>query len=498
MSNRYFFVSAAAFYSGTAVGVLYAPLLSILFYATALGLLLGAIGRKRNIPVLLLMCVAVLVATFGAAAAVRQISPLIVSGEETIIEGVVVREVERRERTAHVYIRTETALLLAYADRATTVQYGDRVLVAGELEEPAVFVTDLGRNFNYPGFLEAKGVRQVLYYPELEVMRVGEGNWLLRTLYSFKSAFREKLQLLLPPPHSSLAEGILLGVNGVLGEYWEEVFRRSGIIHIVVLSGYNIMLVVLFVKYVLSFFLPYRARLIVGIGAIVLFALLVGLSATVLRASVMAVLLLLLQFGGNTTNVLRGLALAGAVMLLWNPLLLIYDPGFQLSFLATAGLILLAPKLQRLVRFMPERFLLREFLVATLATQVFVLPFLLYQIGEVSLVAIIVNVLVLPFVSLAMLLSFCAGAIAFISLPLAEWVGYVAYAVLHYILRVSELFSTLPLASIAVPPFPLWVVGVLYIALGYGLWRANRPARYAPHWTIDKEEEVRRNIKTAR
>jgi len=267
-----------------------------------------------------------------------------------------------------------------------------------------------------------------------------------------------------------------------------------------VLSGYNIMLVIVFVKYVLSYVLPYKTRLVFGFGAIVAFAILVGLSATVVRASVMASILLLLQFSGSTYNVLRGLFLAGVLMLLWNPLLLIYDPGFQLSFLATLGLIVLAPYIEKWVRFVPTVLGVREFLVATLATQLFVLPFLLYQIGEFSVVAVLVNVLVLPMVPVAMLLTFFTGLAGFISPVAAVLFGALAQVSLTYILRIAQLFAEIPYAAFVVPSFSFWLVLLGYALIGYWVYRLHKRAEaeaYLPGWTIEAEEVVRERIMAA-
>ncbi len=510
MSNLFFYTGVTVFVLGVLIGTVFVIEAVYVWWLVVLGVGLcsvacgrGEASATRNV---LLGGVALLLFATGALKAVYYEAGLQSSvltqyaDEEVLLTGVITREVERREKTAHVYIETEYGIVLAYADRYADVQYGDRVEAQGALQVPEQFVTDLGRTFNYSGYLKAKRVTHVLYYPELVVLERGVGNVFFETLYAVKHAFQTQVQELISAPQSSLGEGLLLGINGVLGERWEEVFRKTGIIHIVVLSGYNVMLVIVFVQYVLSYVLPYRARIIFGFGAIVLFALLVGLSATVVRASVMASLLLLLQFSGNAYNILRGLFLAGVIMLLWNPLLLLYDPGFQLSFLATLGLILLAPHIERIVQFMPQIVKMREFLVATLATQLFVLPFLLYQIGELSIVAVLVNMLVLPMVPVAMFLTFFAGVIGFVAPTLALLVGALAEVSLTYILRVAELFAQVPFASVVVPAFGFWVVLIGYTLLGWWVYRLHNPSkhtRYLRGWTIEEEEVLLQRIKEA-
>ena len=424
-------------------------------------------------------------------------------GQEISYEGVIVREPDQRERTTHLYVAVDDELLLVFADRYTNVSYGDRVRIIGVLNRPESFETDLGRTFNYPGYLEARGVRYMVQFADVSVLRSGEGHPIFATLFSFKHAFMQKIELLIPSPQVGLGEGLLLGVKQALGDDLENAFRKTGIIHIVVLSGYNIMLVVAFVLFVFSFFFGLRTRMVFGILAIMAFALMVGLSATVVRASIMAGLALVVLATGHTYVVLRALLLAGVVMLLVNPYLLVFDVGFQLSFVATLGLIFLAPIIERYVQFVPSLGGMRLFLVATLATQIFVLPVLLYQIGELSVVSVLVNMLVLPMVPVAMLLTFATGMLGFISTSLALPFAYLAHLSLSYIIVVAEYFGSFSYAAFAVPAFPFWVVPLMYAVLGYGIWKLWNPKESGEGvlegWTIEEvfDDETKESDATA-
>jgi len=400
------------------------------------------------------------------------LSPLAASLGTTItLEGVVSKEPTLSGASKQLMIRAGDDTILVTTERTSPVAYGDSVQVTGKLTAPEPFTTDLGRSFNYPGYLLARDVEYRLSFAEVTIQASEGGYPLIHYLLAFKHALMENIEAVLPEPAAGLGEGLLLGVKQALGDELEAAFRESGIIHIVVLSGYNIMLVVAFVTYCLSFLLPPRPRLIVGILAIIAFALLVGLSATVVRASIMASLLLIAQTFGRSYIVLRGLVLAGAVMLLFNPLLLVYDVGFQLSFMATLGLILVAPYLETWLTAAPRLVSVKTFLIATVATQIAVLPLLLYQIGQFSVVAVVVNVLALPLVPVAMLLTFIVGMVGFISLPLAAVLSLPAYASLMYIVWVAEWFAALPFASFVVPAFPFAVVPVSYLAIGALIYR---------------------------
>ncbi|MCB9818779.1 ComEC/Rec2 family competence protein [Candidatus Nomurabacteria bacterium] len=405
-------------------------------------------------------------------------------GSEVVLEGVIWREPEARANSIHLYIKTDYGLILALAYPGEEWNYGDRVLVEGVLEKPEAFETDLGRTFNYPGYLLAKGVGYTIRRAEVERLSEGGAYDFISKILDLKHTFMQKLELLMPEPQVGLSEGLLLGVKRALGEDLETTFRKTGIIHIVVLSGYNVMIVVTFILYVLGQVFGRRFSVGFGLVGIVIFALMVGLSATVVRACLMASLLLIVGLTGRIYLVLRGLMLAGFIMLIWNPYSLAFDVGFQLSFIATLGLILVAPDLQERLRTMPSPLGAREFLVATLATQLFVLPLLLYQIGEFSVVAVIVNVLVLPMVAVSMLLTFLTGMVAFVSLSLATPLAFVTHLSLTYIIVIAEWFGELPFASFTVPAFSFWFVPLGYALIALVLWWSVREVDELKGWTI--------------
>lgn len=451
----------------------FATIVWFLFLGLVLALLWRSQSRAPASRMVLIASIALVMFALGAtrlylAEQTFKASPFTpMAGTDVTVEGVVVREPDVRERSTQLFVRIEDELLLVRTERYSGISYGDLVTVAGLLEVPEPFETDLGRSFNYPGYLKAQGATHLVSFAEVEVLSHSEGNPVVEKLLAFKHGFMEQIELVLPEPHAGLAEGLLLGVKSGLGDELESSFRTTGIIHIVVLSGYNVMLVVAFVLYGLAFVLPFRGRLLIGLLAIATFAVLVGLSATVVRASVMAGLLLLARFLGRTYAILRGLAIAAVAMLLVNPYLLAYDVGFQLSFVATLGLILLAPWIQARLERVPTWLGAREFLTATLAAQLFVTPLLLYQIGQLSVVSVLVNVLVLPMVPVSMLLTFATGLAAFLSVPFATALAYPTYLSLSYIITVAERFANIPFAAYDVPVFPLYVVVLAYAGLGY-------------------------------
>lgn len=218
-------------------------------------------------------------------------------------------------------------------------------------------------------------------------------------------------------------------------------------------------------------FLPRAIGLSLSVSAIVAFALVTGAGATIVRASIMALLVLLARTTGRVYEITTALFAAGFLMILWNPKILIFDPSFQLSFLATIGLIHLAPLLERFFGWMPTKWQLREFATATLATQLFVLPLLLYMMGELSLVSLPVNLLILIFVPLTMLFGFLTALAGFIheivSLPFA----YISYILLAYELFIVDIFAKLPFARVSIASFPAWLMLGIYAGYGWVLYK---------------------------
>jgi competence protein ComEC len=278
----------------------------------------------------------------------------------------------------------------------------------------------------------------------------------------------------LDEPAASLGAGILLGAKSGLPSEIEDAFATTGIIHIVVLSGYNIMLVVVFVLTIGSYCLSYRWRLMVAIIVVLLFGLMVGFAPSVARACLMAVVVLVSYVLGRPQGAWRALALAAVVIVCINPYTLRYDIGFQFSFMATVGLIAVVPVIEKYFTITNRWAAVQTLLVATLATQIAVMPLLLYHIGIWSIVALPMNLIVVPLVPIAMGLTFLTVLLGFVALPLASISAFVAQIVLGFIISLATIVASWPLSSVTVPVFSPWWLLVAYSLLGYGYYYLTR------------------------
>jgi competence protein ComEC len=393
--------------------------------------------------------------------------------QKVTLFGVVSDEPDERENSVRLTILADSILqngetapvkakILAVMPLYPKFKYGDRLELLGLLSRPENFADPSGKIFDYQGYLAKEGIYYELERPVGKLVASDKGNFLKAGLFKIKRAFLDNIGALIPEPHASLLGGLVVGAKHSLGKNLLDDFRRAGVIHIVVLSGYNITIVA---EAVIKFFgfLPRYLGQSLGALSIILFAIMTGGSATIVRASVMALLVILARVTGRRYAITRALILAGFLMVLENPKILVFDSSFQLSFMSTLALIYVSPVLEKYFTFVTERLGLRSVVVATLSTQIFVLPMLLYKMGELSLVALPVNLLILLIIPATMFFGFMAGLAGFVSLISAFPFAVAAYALLQYQLQVVEFFSHLRFASLAVGNFPLWLAVLCYV-----------------------------------
>lgn len=378
------------------------------------------------------------------------------------IEGVITDEPKEKDKitTFVVSVITEDNRkhnILVLTKPYVKYDYGDRVSVYGRLEKIKNFSSD----FDYVAYLAKDEIYYQFLNPQINLISKGEGSYLQEKLFAFKNSFLDKINLVIREPESSLLGGIILGAKSSLDKDLTEEFRRVGLIHIVALSGYNVTVVADNLMRMV-WFLPLTIRLAVGSLVIILFALMTGGGSTVVRASVMVLLAMLARATGRIYLVGFALLIAGTMMVLYNPKILVFDISFQLSFLATAGLIFFTPILEKYFKFIPEKFGLRGLLVATLSAQLAVWPFILYKMGSFSVVSIPANLLVGPVIPAVMFFGFITGLAGFFNYYLSLVFSYVAYLILFYIITVTEFFSSFSFASIETSSFPLVVTILIY------------------------------------
>lgn len=391
--------------------------------------------------------------------------------EKIAFSGVILEEQERRDFNTRLTIgileinnkkvNSKIKILVTTAS-PKDFKYGDLVRVRGELILPENFYTDTGREFDYVGYLRANRIKFLMRNASVEVSGYDPPSRLLSTLFFAKRNFVNSLSNTLPEPQSSLAAGILIdGKQSINGDL-QEKFRKTGLVHIVVLSGYNVSIVAEAIGRAFSF-LPRMVGFLGASFGIIAFALVTGASATVVRASIMALIVIASRMSLRNYDPCRGLFIASFLMLVHNPAILFHSPSFQLSFLATFVVIKIVPIFAVYATFLPERFGFRDLVVSNIVVQIFLFPILSWMTGFVSIVSLPVNLLVLPLIPVTMLVSFLTAltglTFTIVALPFA----FTSHMLLSYELMVVDFFSKFSLAEIPVSGFSSWSIVAFYV-----------------------------------
>ena len=372
--------------------------------------------------------------------------------------------------------------------------YGDLLELEGKLETPAF------EEFNYRDYLARQGIGSIINYPETSLLATGQGNRIRSWIYDLRGELSSALEDALPEPEAALAQGILLGRRASLPDDLKEDLNDTNTSHLIAVSGYNVTLVAGLFIAALAWLIGRRPAAWLALVAIVAYALLVGGQPSVQRAAIMGGMYIVATALGRQRGALQGLALAGAGMTGFDPLLM-KDISFQLSFASALGLIVFSPALRArietaLARWSPDRELagplraIIEMLAVTVAAIAFTLPIIGVNFHRISLIAVPANLLTVPAFPVIMVTSALTAVGGMIAAPIGTFLGWITYAPVAYMVEVVTLLADLPFAAVSVDGLTTSHALAYYAALAGIVWlTARRPAKLAlprpPAWAGD-------------
>ncbi|MGQ9573115.1 MAG: ComEC/Rec2 family competence protein [Dehalococcoidia bacterium] len=373
--------------------------------------------------------------------------------------------------------------------------YGDLLEVRGKLETPPAF-----EDFDYRDYLARQGIGSLIAYPRTSLLATGRGNPLQAWIYDLREELSSALADALPEPEASLAQGILLGRRAFLPDDLKEDLNDTNTSHLIAVSGYNVTLVAGLFIAGLAWLIGRRPAAWLALLAIAAYAVLVGGQPSVQRAAIMGGMYVVATALGRQSGALQGLAIAGAGMTAFDPLL-VDDISFQLSFASTLGLVLFAPPLrarleEALARWSSDRELtgpLRgvvELLAVSVAAIAFTLPITAANFHRISLIALPANLLTVPAFPVIMITSALTAVGGMIAPALGTFLGWITWAPVAYLVEVVGLLADFPFAAASVDGFASAHALAYYAALAAIVWLvARRPAKLAlpapPTWTRD-------------
>ncbi|MGQ9927993.1 MAG: ComEC/Rec2 family competence protein [Chloroflexaceae bacterium] len=461
-----------------------------LLAALALG---GPRRRRARLAALMLLCAALGGLRYLGTLPIpgpQSVTSLLERGEVTLT-GNVTSEPRRSEEQQRVTLRVETAtvngrtgayegLVLVVLPPYPAYAYGDRLMVRGTLRRPRT--AERPGEFDYRAYLAHRGIFVILTGPE-EARRLPGRHGLapLAAVLAFRAHCQAVLLRVLPEPQAALAIGVVLGIQSSIPDEVYQTFSITGTSHILVVSGWNFTIVA-------GMLGALATRLRLGRGATLALALVVmwiyaiftGASAAVLRAAAMASLAAVARATDRSSEPWHLLLGACWLITLADPHTL-WDVGFQLSALATASLFAYGAPVaawfnQRRPFNWPALAPVTEALVATFAAQMLTLPLILYTFGNLSLVAPLANVLIVPVVPFAMGLGAMALLGGLVWLPLGQWLALAAWLPLTWIAEGARLLAAPRWASMQTPPFPLWILVGWYALIVLHWWSMQRVA----------------------
>ncbi len=351
----------------------------------------------------------------------------------------------------------ESFIVQIYTQRYPSFTYGDKIEAIGVLTQLA---NDDAR------FLRDRVVG-VLRFPVVHHLAVGEGNGFKALLFSLRDRIAESFQKTLPPESATFMTGLTLGKSAAFSQQLQEQMKITGTTHMVALSGTNVTIIVKGVILLFGFWFARRTLFPLTVVAITLFVLMTGAEASVVRAAIMAGIVLLAERTGRVHVTHTAIAVAAFIMTVINPAVLVFDIGFQLSFFALLGIVYLQPIFEHYVRVkqLENKFLILivKTLCATLAAQVAVFPISLMYFGFASVISLMPNLLILLLIPYTMLGGLFIFLASLVSSYLALLVALPARFLLAYELGVIHFFSRFQV-GVTSESFPL-SLAILYYAI---------------------------------
>jgi competence protein ComEC len=335
-----------------------------------------------------------------------------------------------------------------YTSGPTEINYGDHLSISGRLSAPPASANP--GLFDYRKYLSYRNVHSLFsVYKNEDIESLGKAR--IGIFRSIISKIRKRIDYIiksnLPQLESSILAGVMLGERGGLPRQIQGIFADAGVLHTLAVSGLHVGLV-LFIFY--AFFrvlgIPKKTTYFLTIMVVIIYAQVAGGRPSAIRASIMATCGLVAILLERDKHLYNSLALAAFIILLLNPFTL-FDVGFQLSFMATLGILYLTPHFLDYFRFSKSRKLITYILTSlsvSAGALVGVYPIIAFYFNKISLIALISNILVVPQVAVIIALGFASSILGLFSLGLAQVINTVNRLFIIILFRCIRFFASLP------------------------------------------------------
>jgi competence protein ComEC len=387
------------------------------------------------------------------------------------ISGEVVSFLDEREKNNRVFLKllsiNKQAIngkILFIFPENLKIKYGDVLSFSGKIEKPKTF-----EDFDYAAYLKRFGATALVRQSyNVKILSHEGGILFLRLAASVREIFTKNLTKSLPIPHDRIATGVLLGVKNSLPKSISDDFKKSGLTHLLVVSGFNVSVVVFLVTMIFKK-LGRKFVFFASIVAIGFFVAMTGGDAPVIRAALMGGIAGGAIAAGRLSDV-RNVVLSSAVVIgIFAPAVIQRDIGFFLSFSATVGIVLFTKFFEKRLQFLPKKFEIRQIVAVLIAAQVSVFPILGFYFGKFPLIGFVANLFAEPLVPLSMAFSAIAIITGSGSVFMAKLFAIPAFIILEILINIAHFFGQVPPIPIS-KTVAIWMQIVVILAFFYGFF----------------------------
>jgi len=459
------------------------------------------ISYKIKLPITT-TCILLFFLLFGMINTYYQLTPreanhiFYFSGKNGKLTGTIYQIEERRDKyyneiyvdtdyflSENNYFKTRGRVLLRVYDKNIVFKYGDKIEAETVLKKP-----DLPGNFgafNYRQYLIRKKIYIIgnIYQDQIKVIGSSNKVNLFAVIKNIRSKISQKIDAIYDIPAKALVKAIITGERDEISNELIKVFQDAGIIHILAISGLHVGILASIIYFILKI-IPERLikrniRFIIMIVLLVGFAIMTGLRPSVSRATLMFIIILGANIFNRPYHVYNSLILTAIIILFFQPLLL-FDAGFLLSFVVTFFIIFLSPVIENKIYFMPEY--VSKPLSVSVAAWLGSIPLTAYFFYQVSIISILANIIVIPFISIILIIAL--ATILFSFLPLSMITSFLALlneSLISVFLFIGRIFSTMPISYKNIAQPEIFMIILYYMVVIVFFYAASLWSEYNTH-----------------
>lgn len=457
--------------------------LSVLFFGVSFGILLGQISTKKD-----------LVKSERFNAFIYNKNILVGTIKE------VKQKTNSQELVLEIKSETENEFnIKIITNNIPLHNTGETIEVEGKVSTTSIVLPPtktINKSINLNNINKLLNISGEMVFPRIKLLSISKQNVFDDYLYkikTYKGHFYKQILKTSSVHGASLGSGTLVGDSSLFTKEETDNFRISGLSHIVVASGFNVTIIIFILIYFLSFLkIKLKYRLWILIFCILSFMSFVGFSSSIVRAGLMAIVLIFSYMYGRGYTAKQSLFLVSLFMIIINPKISLYDISFHLSFLATFAILFIFPILQSSLKINLHKFKnnfqdkteegdslikkiflsLYEIFLLTLSIQLITLPYVGFVFGYISIFGIFANILVLPILPLVMLFGFLTFLFSF-SFYISSVFGFLLSIFSEYIFFISKIFSSFEYSKIEINLSLIFLV-IYYFCLTIFLFFENK------------------------